>query len=490
MKALSEFEFGFADAEKEYSRIPDIFNTSFYDAKNIVERLINKHQFLLVGRKGVGKSAVNARIRYLSSITEGMFSFPLQLNDFEYTTFSKTSIDKDSLGTQKYKESWEFILLITCIKILYNKMNLSEDGELRRTVEFLERIGFTIKKDLNYKKNVTWLSKIKLGNSIAAIDLEFNKELSVKPSTYLERVSLLNELMMNTISQIYFNNNNLFIVIDGVDDILRFKKNQLNMLASLIRSIDYLNEKFFSTKIPIKIILCVREDILANITDPDLNKIKRDSSLVIDWSSDKSGLREVVKLRFEYSGVDKSESADYWYEIFPNKIRRKDSWEYLLNYTLLKPRDILQFLKTCQDMFPNSKEIRFNEMNKAIKNYSKDYFIEEMKNEVTGFVNDDLITLLPTIFQRIGNNKFTVNDLCKHYRQQGGNKQDEDEIKYLLILLYESGYVGQLITTQIKYGGTRSSVIFKYRNPSSQVDLTQTFIVHQGIQAGLGVRIT
>ncbi|EKR9260851.1 hypothetical protein P9689_002611, partial [Enterococcus faecalis] len=267
-------------------------------------------------------------------------------------------------------------------------------------------------------------------------------------------------------------------------------KNQLNMLASLIRSIDYLNEKFFSTKIPIKIILCVREDILANITDPDLNKIKRDSSLVIDWSSDKSGLREVVKLRFEYSGVDKSESADYWYEIFPNKIRRKDSWEYLLNYTLLKPRDILQFLKTCQDMFPNSKEIRFNEMNKAIKNYSKDYFIEEMKNEVTGFVNDDLITLLPTIFQRIGNNKFTVNDLCKHYRQQGGNKQDEDEIKYLLILLYESGYVGQLITTQIKYGGTRSSVIFKYRNPSSQVDLTQTFIVHQGIQAGLGVRIT
>ncbi|EGO9190395.1 hypothetical protein DW588_12245, partial [Enterococcus faecalis] len=120
MKALSEFEFGFADAEKEYSRIPDIFNTSFYDAKNIIERLINKHQFLLVGRKGVGKSAVNARIRYLSSITEGMFSFPLQLNDFEYTTFSKTSIDKDSLGTQKYKESWEFILLITCIKILYN----------------------------------------------------------------------------------------------------------------------------------------------------------------------------------------------------------------------------------------------------------------------------------------------------------------------------------------------------------------------------------
>ena len=40
-----------------------------------------------------------------------------------------------------------------------------------------------------------------------------------------------------------------------------------------------------------------------------------------------------------------------------------------------------------------------------------------------------------------------------------------------------------------KNGGQRKSVIFKYRNPSSQVDLMQTFIVHQGIQAGLGVRI-
>ncbi|HAP8057634.1 TPA: hypothetical protein IVY98_002985, partial [Enterococcus faecium] len=198
---MSEFEFGFADAEKEYTRIPDIFDASFYDAKNIVGRLINSHQFLLVGRKGVGKSAVNARIRYLSNAEEGMFSFPLQLNDFEYTTFSKTSIDKDSLGTQKYKESWEFILLITCIKILHNKMEMTADIELRKTADFLERIGFTIKKDLNYKKNVTWLSKIKLGNSIASIDVEFDKELEVTPSTYLERISLLNDLMRETISQ-------------------------------------------------------------------------------------------------------------------------------------------------------------------------------------------------------------------------------------------------------------------------------------------------
>lgn len=83
------------------------------------------------------------------------------------------------------------------------------------------------------------------------------------------------------------------------------------MLASLIRSVDYLNEKFYAKNVPIKIILCIREDILASITDPDLNKIKRDSSLLIDWTSNKSGLREVVKLRFEYSGILKREASSY-----------------------------------------------------------------------------------------------------------------------------------------------------------------------------------
>lgn len=70
-------------------------------------------------------------------------------------------------------------------------MGMSENSELKKTADFLEKIGFAIKKDLNYKKNITWLSKIKLGNSIASIDLEFDKELGVKPSTYLERISLL-----------------------------------------------------------------------------------------------------------------------------------------------------------------------------------------------------------------------------------------------------------------------------------------------------------
>lgn len=485
---LKNFQFGFADAEKEFNRIPDIFKESFYDPNEIVEKLINRHQFLLVGRKGVGKSAVISKIRYNSEYEDDLFTFALQLNDFEYSTFSKTNSDQDSIGTQKYKESWQFVLLITIIKIMYNDLRMTSNPELANLVEFLEETGFFITKKSSHKKNITRLSKIKVGSPVVKLDLEFEKEFGSKPTNFSERISLLNEMMMDVIEDVFLNEKRISIVIDGVDDILRFKKQQLNILSSLIRSVDYLNESFFSISKDIKIILCIREDILSSITDPDLNKIKRDSSIAIEWGNNNDGLKEVVKRRFVYSGLDSSESTDYWNYIFPKKVRGKDSWEYVQQFTLYKPRDILQFLKICQELYPEEQSIGFRDIHTAVKRYSKDYFIEEMKNEVTGFVNDDVITLLPSVFQKIGDSKFTLQQFVSHYNNQGENKKEED-LRLLLVLLYEAGYVGQLLVNHGKRGRVNHSVIFKYRNPNSQVDMSGTFIIHQGIKAGLGIKL-
>ncbi|MGR3742066.1 P-loop ATPase, Sll1717 family [Companilactobacillus sp. DQM5] len=241
-----------------------------------------------------------------------------------------------------------------------------------------------------------------------------------------------------------------------------------------------------------KITICIREDILMKITDPDINKIKRDSSLLIDWSKDTQGLKKVVDLRFEFSGIQNNFdlNENYWYKIFPKKIRNKDSWEHILNYTLYKPRDVLQFLKSCQELYPNKESLGFKEVNDAIKAYSKDYFIEEMKNEVSGFVSENLITLLPTIFQRLGSNRFSLGEFKRNFEMQSTTKiQNENEVKLLLALLFEAGYIGQLIENKTKRNRQTSSVIFKYRNPGSQVDYSQKFIIHMGIQEGLGIKL-
>ena len=61
----------------------------------------------------------------------------------------------------------------------------------------------------------------------------------------------------------------------------------------------------------------------------------------------------------------------------------------------------------------------------------------------------------------------------------------QSDVKYMLLLLFEAGYIGHLFDNTRKSG---SSVIFKYRNGSSQIDYSQKFLTHKGLYNGLGVR--
>ncbi|MFP3379671.1 hypothetical protein SB767_25175 [Bacillus sp. SIMBA_069] len=480
---FENYEFGFADAEKEYTRVPKIFENAFYDSRNTVIKLINDHYFLLIGRKGVGKSAVRAKIQSLADKDENLFALPMQLNDFEFSTFSKTSIDKELIGTQKYKESWDFILLLMSYKIVHNNLKVTESDELNAMIKLLTVLGFPL--DIGYKKDVTRLSKLKIGNNIASFDLEFEKEFGTKPATYLERISTLNDKMLSTLADVFYSDKKVIILIDGVDDILRFKKNQLEILSSLIRSVDNLNDKFLLSKIPIKIVLFIREDIVNNVTDPDLNKIKRDGAIVLNWNNRLDDLKSIVNLRFEYSGIPKEETENYWEQLFPRVIKEKKSWIHILDHTLYKPRDILQFLKCCQELYPNNTKLSFSEVRNVLKTYSREYFIEEMKNEITGFINDEYINTLPSVLQKIGERSFSFNEFSRMMEEQGMKGDiSQPDAKYLLLLLFEAGYVGQLIANTRK----GSSVIFKYRNGNSQIDYSQKFLTHKGLYNGLGVK--
>ena len=188
-----------------------------------------------------------------------------------------------------------------------------------------------------------------------------------------------------------------------------------------------------------------------------------------------------MELRFKLS---ESQILDRWYNIFPKELKGKNSWEALLEHTLYKPRDVLQFLSTCQELYPNNEVLSYSEMKNAIKIYSRDYFVEEMKNELSGYIDDVLINTLPSTFQKLGSNSFAFEKFLQVINSQSVIKEyNEQDIRQLLLVLFESGYIGQLVN--LNQG--KQSVVFKYRNPSAAIDYGQKIIIHRGIQKGLGV---
>ena len=475
---LKEFSLGYSDAKNEFLTTPEILINCFYDNNNILEKLLNGNKYILLGTKGVGKSAYNAKIQLEAENNPKMYVSSLELNDFDFSLFFKTSVDSNFRGGKQFKDPWDFLLLHMIYKVIFYNMQITEIPQVNDVIDHLEKNGLGL--ELKSKEIVKKLKSFKLGKGL---ELQFELLNEDEKFEYSSLIKYSIDKMLDALSYIDFNDTSLKILLDGLDDILRFKRDNIQILTSLIRSTDYLNTNFLKNKKPIKIILFIRQDIFSLLIDPDLNKIKRDWSEYLKWTDKIDDLKKLVELRL--SSSDKNKKYDtYWDKIFPTLIQERDSWEYILEHTLIKPRDILQFLLTCQYLFPESTLLTFKEINTALKDYSSEYFIHEMKNELSGFIDDKLIQELEQVFQRIGNNKFSYNkfsDLLK----ESNSKIDESIIKDILLRLFESGYIGQLQTNS---RNKKQSVLFKHRNPGIKIDYKEYFIIHKGLHKALGVR--
>ena len=144
-------------------------------------------------------------------------------------------------------------------------------------------------------------------------------------------------------------------------------------------------------------------------------------------------------------------------------------------------------MKYCQREYPKNKTLSLSETQNVLKIYSNKYFIEEMKNELAGFIDDEIINSIPSVFRKLGGRAFSVSEINKFANQSSiGRELSIEETKSMLMYLFEAGYIGQLVSTG---KGQKRSVIFKYRNPTARIDYYQNFITHQGLHSGLGVRL-
>jgi hypothetical protein len=331
---FSDLKLGFADATKELMFEPEIFEKAFWDPNDIMDKLLNSWKYILAGRKGVGKSAFSARIIRTANENKTIYAKNLMLNEFEYTTFAKASSDVNTVGAKRYVNAWNFVIMFQLYKYIYEEVeDKGIEKGIKSVVELLSRMKLPI--ELNFNKIVGAVSRLKMGVNVGVFDAEFESEFGHEPTSFAEKISSIVERMEKTLEKVSIEKK-IYLLIDGVDDILRIKKNQIDILSSLLRSIDLINTHFVERKINIKVLLFIREDILTLVNDPDLNKIKRDGLINLSWSNKADDLMEIVELRLHYNKNIKMEEK-LWNTFFPEELKGKPSWDYILEHTLYKP---------------------------------------------------------------------------------------------------------------------------------------------------------
>jgi len=481
---FDQLQKGFIDGESESLYNRTNFENSFYDINHVLDDLknINYPTAILIGRKGAGKSAYGAKLNLIDNIN----SFTINLGEVSYSTFTKISDNKGNvIGTQRYLHAWYLLLISAVIKTL-EESDVTNKSALKELKKIYNELGLTAnnsfitdilvasKKDFKVKLNI----------------LEFNlTHDGTNKSTF--KVSNLTDLT-NYIVDRFISlgiEKSVIPVIDGVDDILRTKKEVREILSGLVRAIHSLNQKNVRSSNHVKFILVIREDIIKTISDPDMNKIIHDSGCQLDWYGNNDLLLLLNKrllLTAELKPLYKSDLA-LWHQFFPDTINKRDSWNYFLEYTMYRPRDIVQFLNQFIKAHPQKTSVNIIDFKNELRKFSQDYFFEEMRNELLGFLDDKIIDSLFQVFQKIGSDRFNFRKFAKIYEELYP-KYTSEEIKSILNTLFNSGYVGMVRNVYDR--NKRKHVIyvnFKHKDPRLVIDYANDFIIHKGLFSALNI---
>lgn len=478
MIKISDIPSASIDAESDALYNPENIRDGFYDYKSYLSKLtdVMGQYFFISGRKGVGKSA------YIYKIKDSYDSLLIDLSSLPYHKFEKIYDDKQSVtGTIKYADIWNILLISRISNSLDKNLIKSGHHELKSISNISQNLGLSGE----FLSDVETLSKKKFKLDLKAVSYESEYQQNVNPEEI--NIKFLSTNFSDLFSKIAFKEP-YYVLIDGVDDILSFKMKKNNIIGSLIRQIKELNHKFTSNKNNIKVIMAIRTDIWNLVNGPDMNKISQTHKLEINWYSNNNNL-ELIKLLNKRMKINPTianffenkaiESLDFWNTVFPKQIQNHESWNHFLEYSLYRPRDVVQFINQAKLNYPDSNALSFSEFRNLLSNFSQEYFFDEMRNELSGFVKDDILNDLPTALQSIGRDSFKYPDF-KKAMQSVRSSYKEDDIKELLILMFNNGYIGQRASERDPYS-------FKHKNSRLNISFANSLVIHRGLYSAVAI---
>lgn len=474
---LKQVYFGCSDANTEAERNPTIFREVFFDPNGYLNELLHGDKFILRGRKGDGKTAYGAQI-HLTAADHNIYAYQRSLDNFNNTTFCQIKT-YENLGGNPYISFWKCVLLIECVGMLYRyEPNIANENFVS-IVDALNRYGF-LSTDNDISVTITKLVET---NSTINLKSVFQHGRRYAQDEELCGTEQIYTAIRNSIQNIYLNKK-FILIIDGLDDILDSSEFKAEIITGLIRAVEEINRVFRKTTLSIKAIILARDDILNLCRDPNLSKILRDSGIRLSWeiSDDPydSNLISLVEKRIDIATQSQGAFRQMWKDIFPETIGTRNSLDYLLDNIIYRPRDILQLFIEIQKVFIPGKRLTIDKIQTALAKYSDEYFVEAMRDELTGFFPDDAVTLLPSVLSKMGSRYFYLaefEDECNYYREF-----EDVSVRAILERLFNMGYIGQHRPRE-----NMDYTVFSYRNSREVFRPDDECIVHRGLTRALTI---
>ena len=446
------------------------------------KQILNGDIRYIIGRKGTGKSAIAEKIRIDVSQRHDWFYCDLSLKDFPLGSFRSLE-DKSQRGKSKYVPAWKFLICARLISLILN--DCSCDGKDKDILEEFMMQNFP-NINVGFSEILTNVTSNKLKVKIPhSFDFELGSDAKCQTFVHYQRATdSIVDLIKNIHTESYF-----FMIFDDLDEDFTSKDESIRLiLLSLFRAIELLYKEFSRiSTINFRPVLLLRSDIFDCLRDNDLNKLD-DYIFRLNWSKYAGtpyDLKSVVEARIKASLKNKKLSWDDVAEDYDeNRSRQLHSlWEYMVNRTYERPRDIIKFLKFCRKKSYKGK-LNVDTVKNAEFEYSN-WLFRELDDEI--YTHEAIWNKASMMISNIGTNYFDITELEKQFN-------GDEEISSYLISNNKTAI--QLIEILFNFGiiGTIEPIskrwIFKYKDYDLPFNKKAKLIVHYGLVKKFRVKVT
>ncbi|QDV23563.1 hypothetical protein Q31a_18650 [Aureliella helgolandensis] len=370
MNILDWINVGKVSAERD----DDLVNY-FYDNGVLRAVLASNSSFLVLGRKGAGKTAV---FRYLQEnpheyLRDTDILVSLSFEDYNWKVHSllRNTETADSLA---YKQSWRFVILVEVIKAHVSRCK--KDGvavptPIASAQKLLEKL-FDHPLPSIYQligRKLLGLSKVKLPK--AGLDLEEGNFDSLEVSggeisfdevesdndirtCLAQNIGNIISYMEKAIAQTTPCRYRTIICFDRVDEAWDDVSLEVSrrVLSGLVSAADSLTAKYSEIMRPI---VFLREDIFSVLPLNDSNKLREDCGALLKWGRDDLFKLLIRRLSYfaELNGQPPVDDLEALFD--KNEMRQRSKPpNYLLKRSMMRPRDMICFLSRTIDAMHDS----------------------------------------------------------------------------------------------------------------------------------------
>ena len=333
----------------------------FYDAGVSSSLVANKRQYLLLGRKGAGKTAV-----YIHLVSKPPSVFKsndivqgLSLQSYNWHAHNLLSNNLRSGGFQ-HRDSWRFVLCVESIRAIVTHMRQNH-GELpapiQRAAKVLEKLFSTPVPswvDLLGEKLFT-LATAKLpelsasgdsegftagGGEITFEALENDKTLKIQLNRNIENLTNWMEQCLESCPE----NLRVFLVFDRLDEawVSNFVEESKSIISGLLHASEHALQRFGGR---IRPLVFLREDIFSTFNINDRNKLREDCSESLRWTQEEIERLVLERINFYADQNSRPRMMSVQDAFFEKEIRsRTTPVKHIYNRTMGRPRDMVAFL--------------------------------------------------------------------------------------------------------------------------------------------------